>query len=186
MDRRFRSAAWALGLGSLLLFCTDGRAASADTAGAAAADTAGGFLLTQAAAAGTDSLFVASPAPSGEGVPYLSLMVKLGLGLGLVILLAWGTVFLLKKSTLGQQFGAGGSNIRVVERFYLGPKKAIYLVEIGGRPLALGVTDEAITALTQWQPGELQLQARPAGSPSFASQFRAMLGQPPRAGQEGG
>lgn len=186
MDRRFRSAAWALGLGGLLLFCTEGGATPADTAGAASADTAAPFLLSQAASAGTDSLYPASPAPSGEGVPYLSLMVKLGLGLALVILLAWGTVFLLKKSTLGQQFGAGGSNIRVMERFYLGPKKAIYLVEIGGRPLALGVTDESITALTQWQPGELQLQTRPAGSPSFAAQFRSLLGQPPQAGQEGG
>ncbi|MCC7264551.1 MAG: flagellar biosynthetic protein FliO [Candidatus Latescibacteria bacterium] len=112
-------------------------------------------------------------------MPYLTLMVKLGLGLALVILLAWGTVFLLRKSAFGQQFGAAGTNIRVMERFYLGPKKAIYLVEIGGRPLALGVTDSAITPLSQWQPGELELTPRPGASPSFAAQFRSLLGQQP-------
>ena len=114
-------------------------------------------------------------------------MVKLGLGLGLVILLAWGTVFLLRKSAFGQQFGVSGNHIRVVERFYLGPKKAIYLVEIGGRPLALGITDAAITSLTEWQPGELDLPPRPTSSASFATQFRNLL-VPPRpddAAQEG-
>ncbi|MBM3277998.1 MAG: flagellar biosynthetic protein FliO [Candidatus Handelsmanbacteria bacterium] len=152
MDRHFRNAAWALVLSCLIFSGAAGATATPDTA------------------AVPDTLAVA-----GEGVSYLTLMAKLGLGLALVILLAWGTVFLLRKSAFGQQFGAAGTNIRVMERFYLGPKKAIYLVEIGGRPLALGVTDAAITPLSQWQPGELEFAARPAPPSTFAAQLRSLL-----------
>ena len=77
---------------------------------------------------------------------YLAVATKLGFGLGLVIILAWGTVFLLRKSSLGRQVGGVGKTIRVAERTYLSPKKAIYLVEIGDRTLALGVTEENITS----------------------------------------
>ena len=47
---------------------------------------------------------------------YLAVATKLGFGLGLVIILAWGTVFLLRKSSLGRQVGGVGKTIRVAER----------------------------------------------------------------------
>ena len=176
MERYFRSTAWAVGLSCLL---------GISLAGATAAPPTPALTLPSP----PDTLQDLSPVPAlgGEegGVPYLAMMVKLGLGLALVILLAWGSVFLLRKSTFGRQFGGAGQNIRVLERFYLGPKKAIYLIEIGGRPLALGVTEAAITPLTQWQPGELELSSRTAASPSFAAQFRSLLGHQRPTGQEG-
>jgi flagellar biosynthetic protein FliO len=108
---------------------------------------------------------------------YFSVMAKLGLGLGLVILLAWGAVYLLRKTAVGQQLGGAGGMIRVAERVYLGPKKFVCLVEIGGKALALGVTEEHISTLTQWDEGELELPPDPAISGAFASQFRSLLGQ---------
>lgn len=181
MHRYFWNTAWAVGLSCLLGISLAGATADPDTAGASSP------ALTLPAP--PDTLQDLSPVPAlgGEegGVPYLAMMAKLGLGLAVVILLAWGAVFLLRKSAFGQQFGGAGQNIRVVERFYLGPKKAIYLVEIGGRPLALGVTEAAITPLTQWQPGELDLSPRTVSSPSFAAQFRNLIGPQRPTDQEG-
>lgn len=115
---------------------------------------------------------------AGEDIEesYFSVMARLGLGLGLVVLLVWGIVYLLRKSPLGQQFGGGGL-IRVAERIYLGPKKFICLVEIGDRTLALGVTEENINSLAEWPAGSLELAFGQQASASFASHFRKLLGQ---------
>lgn len=181
MELHIRSTAWAVGVSCLLGISLAGATGAPDTAATSSPALA---LPTP-----PDTLQDLSPVPplTGDegGVPYLAMMVRLGLGLALVILLAWGTVFLLRKSAFGQQFGGSGQNIKILERFYLGPKKAIYLIEIGGRPLALGVTDAAITPLTQWQPGELELSSRAVSSPSFAAQFRDLLGPRRPTDQEG-
>ncbi len=181
MELNFRSTAWAVGLSCLLCFSLARATAAPDTAAISSP------ALTLPTPADTLQELAPVPALAGEegGVPYLAMMVKLGLGLALVILLAWGTVFLLRKSAFGQQFAGSGQNIKVMERFYLGPKKAIYLVEIGGRALALGVTDTAITPLTQWQPGELELTSRTASSSSFAAQFRNLITPQRPTDQEG-
>ena len=95
----------------------------------------------------------------------------------MVVVLAWGAVFLLRKSAVGQQFGGIGKTIRIAERTYLSPKKAIYLVEIGDRTLALGVTEEQITALSEWPSGELELAPAPERGGTFSAQFKNLLKQ---------
>ena len=110
-------------------------------------------------------------------VSYWEVASKLGLGLCLVVVLAWGAVFLLRKSAVGQQFGGIGKTIRIAERTYLSPKKAIYLVEIGDRTLALGVTEEQITALSEWSSGELELAPAPERGGTFSAQFKNLLKQ---------
>jgi flagellar biosynthetic protein FliO len=104
-------------------------------------------------------------------------MAKLGVALGFVVLLAWATVYLLRKSRIGQQYGATGGSIRVAECVYLGPKKQISLVEIGGRVLALGITEENISLLAEWPAGELELTppAEPPGP--FAIHLKKLIGQ---------
>lgn len=106
--------------------------------------------------------------------------MRLGFGLSLVVLLAWGAAYLLKKSALGRQLGTDSGAIRIVERAYLGPKKAVYLVEIGGRALALGVTETNIAPLSQWEAGEIELKPREAAPSPFAEQLKNILGQKPR------
>ena len=103
--------------------------------------------------------------------------MRLGFGLALVVLLAWGAAHLLRKSTLGKQLGADNTLIRVAERVYLGPKKAVFLVEIGGRALALGVTDDRITTLSEWTAGELDLTPKPSEPSPFANQLKNVLGK---------
>ena len=118
--------------------------------------------------------------PMGESL--FPMITKLAVGLGLVIFLVWGSVWLLRKSALGQKFGASGNTIQVLERSFLGPKKSIYLVEIGGRVLALGVTEENIALLTEWQVGELEISSPKSSSPGlFATQLKTLLGQSEKA-----
>lgn len=170
---------WVIGI-ACLAQTPPARSTPADTASAPAG--AGDSLAVAA-----DTARTALAEPAGAEFSYFALMVKLGLGLGLVVLLAWGTVFLLRKSAFGQQFSGTGSTVKVVERTYLGPKKAIYLVQIGDRTLALGVTEATISPLGQWQTGELDLTPRRAASSSFSAQFRHLLGHrpPDRPAQEG-
>lgn len=108
-------------------------------------------------------------------VSLASLLLKVGLGLSFVVGLAWGCVFLLKKSAVGQQFAPSASGIRVLQRSFLGPKRAIYLVEIGDRALALGVTESSINVLSRWPAGQLQLPERALASGGFAAHFRSLL-----------
>lgn len=144
----------------------------------AAGETIADTSATSVLGVDTPSTFATEiPLDTSTSDSFFSIMMKLGLGLGLVILLAWGAVWLLRRSSLGQQLGGAGQVIRVVERSFLGPKKAIYLVEIGGRILALGVTEENISALTEWQEGELELKPLQPPAQSFANHFKSVLGQ---------
>lgn len=171
---------WRLAL-ALLLWGSAVRASEV-----AADSTAEGAAPSEAAAvaplvAGEDQQAFVDPV----GESYFGIMAKLGLGLGLVILLVWGAVWLLRQSSLGRQFGAMDGAIRVVERAFLAPKKAIYLVEIGDRVLALGVSEENIALLAEWPAGELALAtSKPRSSRAFASPFKTLLGQMKKGGFE--
>ncbi len=129
----------------------------------------------------TDSVTMSQSEPWREPVEespgelaIMPLIFKVCFGLGLVVMLAWGTVYLLRRTTLGQGMASADSTVRVVDRNWLGPKKAIYLVDISGRTLALGVTEEHISVLSTWEAGEIDLQ-RPQPTGSFANQFRGIL-----------
>ena len=105
----------------------------------------------------------------------LPLIFKVSFGLGLVVLLAWGSVYLLRRTTLGQGMASSTSAVCVLDRNWLGPKKAIYLVDISGRTLALGVTEEHISVLSTWEEGQIELSRPEPRQGSFANQFKAML-----------
>lgn len=134
-----------------------------------------------------DSTSVAAPfmldTDEAAGDSIWGVAMRLGFGLSIVVLLAWGAAYLLKKSSLGRQLGTDSGTIRIVERAYLGPKKAVYLVEIGGRALALGVTETNIAPLSQWEAGEIELKPRDAAPSPFAAQLKSILGQKPRGEQ---
>lgn len=113
---------------------------------------------------------------SGD-ISMASVILKLGLGLGVVVLLVWGSVAVLRKSSIGKQFSANTGRIRVIERSYLGPKKSICLVRIGKRALALGVTEGSITTLAELDDEDLPAVVVPTGvdGTSFVAQFRSLL-----------
>lgn len=106
---------------------------------------------------------------------YFLIMAKLGLGLGLVVLLVWGGVALLRRTGIGQQYGFTGTVLRVRERIYLSPRNQVCLIQVGDRALAIGVTDQQITALSEWGPGELDLPADVPADSRFGVQLRRLL-----------
>ena len=79
----------------------------------------------------------------------LGLLTRMGLSLLAVMVVIWGVVQVLKRLSPGGQSFSSGSRIRVLERAYIAPKKAIYIVQIGDKTLALGVTDQQMTNLAE-------------------------------------
>ena len=55
--------------------------------------------------------------------------------------------FFLSKKVLPRVARGSAKEIRVVETVYLGPRKALHLVEVGRRKLLIGSTSESITPL---------------------------------------
>jgi len=152
-----------------------GANAASDSGDATRAEAAAGLDASAAARAEAAWAYADTEAADQPEVSVAGLLLKVGLGLSFVVGLAWGCVFLLKKSSVGQQFAPVTAGIRILERSYLAPKRAVYLVEIGDRTLALGVTEQNISVLSRWAAGQLQLPERHTSDSGFAAQFRSLL-----------
>ena len=115
--------------------------------------------------------------PGSGGVDAYGLMARMALSLAVVVAVIWGALALIRRlSGRNGLSGSGRSRIRVLERSYIAPKKAVYIVQVGERSLALGVTDTQLTTLAELDPVET-LAAYPSlreegGVPPFASLLR--------------
>lgn len=77
-------------------------------------------------------------------------MTKIGLSLLLVIVVIYGTVFLMRKLTGNRLAGAGSKkSVQLIEQTYLAPKKSVCLVKLADRAVLLGMTDTQINFLTE-------------------------------------
>jgi flagellar biosynthetic protein FliO len=83
--------------------------------------------------------------PSGS-LGSTELFFRMMLSILLVVGLGVGALYLSKK-VLPRVTKACGKEIRVIETTYLGPRKALHLVEIGGQRLLIGSTNESIVTL---------------------------------------
>ena len=91
----------------------------------------------------------AQPGPEASGnFGNKELFFKMMLSVLLVVGLGVGALYLSKR-VLPNLTKACGKEIRVVETTYLGPRKALHLVEIGNQRLLIGSTNESIAALAQ-------------------------------------
>lgn len=101
--------------------------------------------LSETSSAGSSATVL----PAGDGLPdTIGLVTRMGLSLLVVIFLIWGAVQLLKKFSPGGPISSGDTHIRVLDRAYIAPKKSIYVVQIGNKALALGISDQHMTTLT--------------------------------------
>lgn len=82
---------------------------------------------------------------AGTGGLVIRLVVSLVLIIGLIYL----SLFLLKKSSFGLKKNKSGDLVQVLERSYISPKKGIFIVKIGSRVVALGVTETQINLLSE-------------------------------------
>ncbi len=126
---------------------------------------------------GTTSAVSASDIlPAGDALPdTLGLVTRMGLSLLAVIFLIWGAVQILKKFSPGGAISSGGATIRVLDRAYIAPKKSIYVVQIGNKVLALGVTDQQMTTLTDLDLEDTLAQVADTSSRRVTRRFSDVL-----------
>jgi len=80
----------------------------------------------------------------GFGPMLFKTTLSLILIIGLIGLAGYGFKRLMNRSK-----GAGSVPVRIIGSTIMGPKKSIYIVEVEGRRLLLGVTDVSISFLTE-------------------------------------
>lgn len=90
----------------------------------------------------------------------ISSLLAIVFSIALVLALAWGALWLLKKwqdrALAGQGTSSGERGLRFVRALPLGPRERVVLIESGGEILMLGVTAASITVLSRWnEDGEL-------------------------------
>lgn len=98
--------------------------------------------------AGTRS-FLSDPNASGltsTGLDNPSLLPRMALAIVVVGGLG-GLALYLSKRVLPRAINPPGREIRIIETTYLGPRKALHLVEVGPRRLLLASTTDTITML---------------------------------------
>lgn len=125
-------------------------------------------------ASGVDSLAVPDAAAAAVLPDTYGLAVRMAFSLVAVIGLIWAAMHLLKRFSGAGASGTSRTRVRVLERTYLAPKKAIYIVQIGDRALAVGVTEAQMTALAELDPAET-LSAYPSAQEGNTPPFAALL-----------
>lgn len=112
----------------------------------------------------------------------LSSVLAIVLSLGLVLLLAWGCLWLLRRFQDGQLGSARradpGRTLRFTRTLPLGPRERLVLVEVDGEELLLGVTAHSIVELKSWpkrDAGALPDTAEPDAPATARQRFRLPL-----------
>jgi len=104
------------------------------------------------------------------GLGSRELFLKMMLSVGLVLGLGAAALYLSKR-VLPKVTNAPGKEIRVVETTYLGPRKALHLVEVANQRLLIASTNDRITTLAHlsdaWLDEDVKYQESDArGIPS--------------------
>ena len=128
-------------------------------------------------AIGSQGVAAAAPSVTEMVMPSIGRIV---LSLGIIILVIYATVFLLRKLSGGKVSGGRGKTIQVIEQTYLAPKKSVCLVKMADRAVLIGVTDTTISLLTEldWDalPHETASKANPPQA-GFQSVLAESLGK---------
>lgn len=84
--------------------------------------------------------------PETTALPSMAgLFIKIILSLGIIIFLTYGVMRVLQK----QFKTTGGSWINVVDQVSLGPNRGLFIANIAGKIVALGVTDHQIVKILE-------------------------------------
>jgi flagellar biogenesis protein FliO len=84
------------------------------------------------------------------------LFARMMLSVALVVVLGAGVLYVSKR-VLPKVANAPGKEIDIRETAYLGPRKALHLVEVGHHKLLIGSTNDSITALAHVTDAWLEL-----------------------------
>jgi flagellar protein FliO/FliZ len=100
-------------------------------------------------------LFLPSIVCAGDGsgkefsflASLLQMIAALALVVGLILVTWYFSGKLMRKLPIGQHLAS--KHIRLVETRYLGPKRALLLIEVGGEYLLLSSSDNGLTLIKQ-------------------------------------
>jgi len=104
----------------------------------------------QARAAAGPTSFLSDPNSavlSNTSMDNGGLVVRMMLAVGIVVVLGAAALYLSKR-VLPRVTHPAGREIRIVETTYLGPRKALHLVEVGGQRLLIASAGETVAMLT--------------------------------------
>jgi flagellar biosynthetic protein FliO len=107
------------------------------------------------------------------GIGWESLALSFA-SLGVVCVLAWGTLRLLAGRGIGKASGA----IRVVARCPLEPRRSVFVIETAGRCFLVGVGDGPMALLAELEADKLPRAPEAAGL-RFADVLARLLGRDP-------
>jgi flagellar biosynthetic protein FliO len=99
---------------------------------------------------------------AGAGLGNGELFLKMMLSVVLVIALGAAALYVSKK-VLPRVAGAPGKEIHVLETAYLGPRKALHLVEVGNQRLLIASTNDNVTMLAHVNEAWLDLSRQELG-----------------------
>jgi flagellar biosynthetic protein FliO len=114
--------------------------------GAAVVLALAGWLLPSAMSGAGDP-----GSPTGGPLEIVSLVASVVLKLGLVLLLVYGCLWLLRRWQ-GAAGRAQERRLSLLESLRLSPKQALHVVRAGDQVLLIGATDQALTVLAQLPP----------------------------------
>jgi flagellar protein FliO/FliZ len=85
---------------------------------------------------------------------------RIGLSLLLIIVFIYVTVYVLRRMS-GARGGRGsrGRTIQIIEQTHLSPRKSICLVKLADRAVLVGITENNINLLTEFDSSELPAEA---------------------------
>jgi flagellar biosynthetic protein FliO len=92
----------------------------------------------------------ARPLYAAEPLDWPGATLDVTIKLVLVLALAYGALWLLRRNSLGGPLGRRAGELQVLESATLAPNRSVYLVRAGDRRLLLGVTTNQITTLSAW------------------------------------
>ncbi len=110
---------------------------------------------------------------------FIATAIKMFSALLLVLGIFMGSFYLLRRVLKRDVAAPGRRFIRIIDRSYIGVKKSVTLVEVSGKVLVLGVTNDHISLLTQIEDPDSVAQlkgTRTTGVPmSFSNHLSRLL-----------
>jgi flagellar biosynthetic protein FliO len=148
---------------------TEAQPAEADAAPPATRARLTGTLTAGAGEPGS----AARPNYTSEPLDLTTSTLDVTVKLVVVLALAYGALWLLRRNSLGGALGRRTGDLQVLESATLAPNRAGYLVRAGDRRLLLGVTTNQITTLSAWDGDTV-----PATAPTFDTALEAATAAP--------
>jgi flagellar protein FliO/FliZ len=103
-----------------------------------------------------------------------SSMLRMSFGLGVVLVVIAGLVWLLKKTSLAQ--AGTNSALRVVSAVAVGPKERVVLVDVGETRLVLGVAPGHVVRLLEMpRPDDAGVATSETSTPSFVAKLKEVI-----------